>query len=126
MTINDYRGNNFAIDSQCFADDTVVCTNFKNDSQIKYFLWALDNLALGTGLEINPAKTKILLFGEHLTEIRTQISQIGKITDRAKHLGITITPDYNLTRDYTYADIYDRVKKASEHYVSRCGGGRHN
>ena len=123
MTINDYTGNNFAIDSQCFADDTVVCTNFKNDSQIKYFLWALDNIALGTGLEINPAKTKILIFGEHSTEIKTQIGQIGKITDRAKHLGITVTPDYNLTRDYTYAEIYDRVKKASEHYVSRCGGG---
>ena len=43
-----------------------------------------------------------------MTEIRTQISQVGKITDRAKHLGITITPDYNLTRDYTYADIYDK------------------
>ena len=123
MTINDHRGNNFSVDSQCFADDTVVCTNFKNDSQIKYFLWALDNLSLGTGLEINPVKTKILLFGEHTPEIRTQISQIGKITDRAKHLGITITPDYNLTRDYTYADILDRVKNASEHYVSRCGGG---
>ena len=78
MTINDYRGNNFEIDSQCFADDTVVCTNLKNDSQIKYFLWALDNLALGTGLEINPVKTKILIFGEHLTEIKTQIRQIGK------------------------------------------------
>ena len=96
---------------------------FKNDSQIKYFLWALDNLSLKTGLEINPVKTKILIFGEHTQEIRTQIRQIGQITDRVKHLGITITPDYNLTRDYTYADILDRVKNASEHYVSRCGGG---
>jgi hypothetical protein len=123
LKINDYQSKPFAIDGQCFADDTVICTNFINVSQIKYFRWILDQLAYGTGLEINLSKTKLLLFGPHSQGIQRQLKQIGKITDRVKHLGITITPEHDLTRDYTYAEIVERVKTASEHYVKKSGSG---
>ena len=37
MTINDYRGNLFSVEIQCFADDTIVCTNLKTTHKLSTF-----------------------------------------------------------------------------------------
>ena len=100
-----------------FADDTILITQFKNDIQIHELKLLLSRLEESIGLHINFGKTKILTHGTFPAEL----SSLGTIVNKMKHLGIIISFDQELARDSTYDELCVKLEKRAKSIPLRSG-----
>lgn len=90
-----------------YADDNLAITQIKNSSDVFKLKSLLTNLEKGLGLSINFDKTKILVFGT----FPQNLSSIGQIVDKLKHLGIFLSFDLEYAREQTYLELCTKLER---------------
>ena len=102
----------FTLPSLCFADDSILFLQISSDIQmdrLQELFFLLSNL---TGLEIQPAKTKILLFNSRSLVEKDRLSRIGQVVDSFTHLGLEISKNIEKTTAMTYHKGIENLRKS--------------
>ena len=90
-----------------YADDNLAITQIKNETDVFKLKNLLTDLEKGLGLCINFNKTKILVFGT----FPQNLSSIGQIVDKLKHLGIFLSFDLEYAREQTYLELCSKLER---------------
>jgi hypothetical protein len=121
LQIKNHNSEMIEVSPICYADDSALGLALRNKWQITLLKWVLHVLSIPTGLVINPAKTKIILFGQHSLDLKIELGTLGICVKTATHLGLQISQTLDNTIKFTYEKILAKFKFAAEFYTTRCG-----
>ena len=100
-----------------YADDVWCFFKLLSETHVQELISLLQKLHLSVGLEINFNKTKILTQGPY----PTNLSSIGTIEKHIKHLGITISFDFDLAKKLTYDNLFEKLEERALKIPLRAG-----
>jgi hypothetical protein len=112
-----YKINSQLIQPGSFADDNWFFTKLKTNSDVQELKTLLVKLKKSIGLEINFAKTKILVNGKYPDSLNT----LGNICQQFKHLGVQISFNHKLASKTTYDILIEKIAKKAKLMPLRAG-----
>ena len=102
-----FKIGNAHLRPKSYADDNLAITQIKTSTDVLKLKCLLSKLEKGLGLCINFNKTKILVFGT----FPENLSSIGQIVDKIKHLGIFLSFDLEYARQQTYKELCIKLER---------------
>jgi hypothetical protein len=111
----------FFIESLCFADDSIIFLNLRNDLQLSKLQQLFSFLGEITGLKIQPSKSKILHFNSFNLVEKDRLRSLGTIVESFTHLGLEIAKDVEKTISRTYHRALKTFRKAVTAFIEKGG-----
>ena len=100
-----------------YADDVWCFFQLKSEADVQKLTSLLKKLHLSVGLEINFNKTKILVNGPY----PTNLPSVGTIEKNIKHLGLTISFNFEEAKKLTYDNLFVKLEERALKIPLRAG-----
>ena len=111
------------IEPICYADDSNLAIKLSTIAEAETFLSILVDTKLATGLEVNPAKSEIILPSPKTVplESRQALGKLGRIVQKTTHLGLVIGSSYSESFQYTWEKAITKFEVKIDDFMNRLG-----